>query len=50
MAKMPSIATPPNVNPKLADYLKAGGSSAKPPTARRSQGGGLPRNKRGNKP
>jgi len=46
MAKKPSIATPPNANPKLADYLKSGDSSAKPPTAGRQQAGGPPQTRR----
>jgi hypothetical protein len=35
----------PTPNPKLTDHLKAGGSSAKPPTAGRT-GGGVPQNRR----
>jgi hypothetical protein len=43
--KKPSIASTPNPNPKLADYLKAGGQSAKPPVAGRSTGS-IPQNRR----
>jgi hypothetical protein len=46
MAKTPNVASPRNSNPKLGDYLKARGSSARPPTKGRTQGGGLPRNKK----
>jgi hypothetical protein len=49
MAKNPTVATPPTPNPKLADYLKAGGPSAKPRTVGRKRGGGLPTNKAGRK-
>jgi len=50
MAKNPTVSTPPNSNPTLLDFLKAGGSSAKPPTTGgRSQGGGLTTNKAGRK-
>jgi hypothetical protein len=44
-AKRPVIATPPVPNPKLGDYLEAGGPSAKPPTGGRSTGR-VPTNKR----
>jgi hypothetical protein len=45
MASKPKVASTPNSNPKLGDYLKAGGSTAKPPTGGRTQPGGLPENK-----
>jgi hypothetical protein len=44
-AKRPVIATSPVPNPKLGDYLKAGGPSAKPPIEGRSTGR-VPTNKR----
>ncbi len=49
MAKQPLIANPPNHNPKLGDYLKGPGASAKPPVAPSKVTGPLPRNTRGRK-
>jgi hypothetical protein len=50
MAKEASDITPPtwatpNVNPKTADVLRAGATSARPPTAS-SKSGGVPQSKR----
>ena len=39
----------PGLTQKLGDFLKAPGSSAKPPTAASKSTGGLPVNKRGGK-
>jgi hypothetical protein len=53
MAKQPTNTSKPTgatlpgggVSARLSDFLKAGGPSAKPPTAGRSTGGGLPQNR-----